>query len=249
MLVDCFMFYNELDVLEARLTLLDEYVDLFVLVEAEVTHLGGRKPLYFEQNKERYSKWLPKIRYVLAKDMPGDPDPWSREKHQRNCIMEGLTDVPKEAIVMVSDVDEIPDMRHIRYEKLTNVVTAVHMHMFEYSLKYYFTDEPWIGTVITTHELLARYGPNFLRDKRWQLPIHRFAGWHLSSFGDWEHVYKKFSTYAHALDAATEKDPEVYRRNVAEGLWGGKQMPPPPPDAIPPLPEELLTKIGQPTVL
>ena len=242
MLVDCFMFYNELDVLEARLTLLDEYVDLFVLVEAEVTHLGGRKALYFAENKERFSKWLPKIRYVLAKDMPGDQDPWCREKHQRNCILEGLSGVPNEAIVMVSDVDEIPDMRQIRYEKLPHAASSVHMHMFEYSLRYYFTDEPWIGTTITDKKTLVQWGPNYFRDNRWKLPVFRFAGWHLSSFGDWEHVFKKFSTYAHALDAATEKDPEVYRRNVAEGLWGGKQMPPPPPEAIPPLPEEMLTR-------
>ena len=242
MLVDCFMFYNELDVLEARLTLLDEYVDLFVLVEAEVTHLGGRKALYFAENKERFSKWLPKIRYVLPKDMPGDQDPWCREKHQRNCILEGLSGVPNEAIVMVSDVDEIPDMRQIRYEKLPHAASSVHMHMFEYSLRYYFTDEPWIGTTITDKKTLVQWGPNYFRDNRWKLPVFRFAGWHLSSFGDWEHVFKKFSTYAHALDAATEKDPEVYRRNVAEGLWGGKQMPPPPPEAIPPLPEEMLTR-------
>jgi beta-1,4-mannosyl-glycoprotein beta-1,4-N-acetylglucosaminyltransferase len=242
MLVDCFIFYNELDVLEARLTLLDEYVDMFVLVEAEVTHLGSRKVLYFEQNKERFAKWLPKITYVLAKDMPTDRDPWSREKHQRNCVMEGLKDVPDDAIVMVSDVDEIPDMRKIRYEKLPHIVSVAHMHMFEYSLKYYFTEEPWFGTVITTREMLAKHGPNLLRDMRWKLPTFRHAGWHLSSFGDWEHVYKKFTTYAHALDETTAKDPEVYRKNVAEGLWGGKQLPPPPSDAIPPLPMELLVR-------
>jgi beta-1,4-mannosyl-glycoprotein beta-1,4-N-acetylglucosaminyltransferase len=244
MLVDCFMFYNELDVLEARLTLLDKYVDMFVLVEAEVTHLGGRKALYFEQNKERFKKWLPKIRYVLAKDMPSDQDPWSREKHQRNCIMDGLTDVPDDAIVMVSDVDEIPDMRRIRYEKLPHSAISIHMHMFEYSLKYYFTEEAWFGTVVTCRGLLAQYGPNYLRDNRQRLPAVKLAGWHLSSFGDWEHVYKKFSTYAHALDDTTAKDPEVYRRNVAEGLWGGKQMPPPPPESIPPLPTELLARFN-----
>jgi beta-1,4-mannosyl-glycoprotein beta-1,4-N-acetylglucosaminyltransferase len=245
MLVDCFMFYNELDVLEARLTLLDEYVDLFVLVEAEVTHLGGRKALYFEQNKERFSKWLPKIKYVLAKNIPGDRDPWSRGKHQRNCIMDGLTDVPKEAIVMISDVDEIPDMRQIRYEKLSNVLTAVHMHMFAYSLKYYFTDEPSIGTVITTRETLTQYGPNLLRDRRWQLPIpqvRRVAPQLVRRLG--ARIYKKFQHVRARSGCCGQRTPRVYRRNVAEGLWGGKQMPPPPPEAIPPLPEEMLARFS-----
>lgn len=244
MLVDCFMFYNELDVLEARLTLLDDHVDMFVLVEAEVTHIGSKKILYFEQNKERFAKWLPKIRHVLAKDMPTVQDPWSREKHQRNCIKDGLADVPDDSIVMISDVDEIPDMRRLRYERLPHAIAAIHMHMFEYSLHYYFTDEPWIGTVVTTRKILMSFGPNNLRDRRWQLPIYKEAGWHLSSFGDWEHVYKKFSTYAHALDDATAKDPEVYKKNVAEGMWGGKKMPSPPPEAIPPLPVELLNRLS-----
>ena len=53
MLVDAFMFYNEFDVLELRLEVLDRYVDQFVLVEAEVNHIGGPKPLFFSENKER----------------------------------------------------------------------------------------------------------------------------------------------------------------------------------------------------
>jgi beta-1,4-mannosyl-glycoprotein beta-1,4-N-acetylglucosaminyltransferase len=61
MLVDTFMFYNELTVLELRLNLLDEYVDRFVLVESEVNHKGGPKPLFFQENKDRFAKWAHKI--------------------------------------------------------------------------------------------------------------------------------------------------------------------------------------------
>jgi beta-1,4-mannosyl-glycoprotein beta-1,4-N-acetylglucosaminyltransferase len=242
MLVDAFMFYNELDVLEARLELLDDHVDLFVLVEAEVTHKGGPKPLFFEQNKQRFEQWLPKICHIVAKDMPTEKDPWAREKYQRNCVLQGLEGVPDEAIVMVSDVDEIPDMRVIRYEQLGTCMLAVHMHMFEYSLKHYFTVEPWYGTTITTKDLLVRWGPNYFRDNRWKLPLVHFGGWHLSSFGDWEHVYNKFQNYAHANDTATPKDPEVFRRSVEMGLWNGKSLQTPPPGSLPPLPERLLKK-------
>lgn len=48
MLCDTFMFYNEFDVLELRLEVLDRYVDRFVLVEAEVNHVGGPKASLFQ---------------------------------------------------------------------------------------------------------------------------------------------------------------------------------------------------------
>ena len=53
MLIDAFIFYNELDLLELRLTVLDKYVDRFVLVESEVNHIGERKPLFYAENKDR----------------------------------------------------------------------------------------------------------------------------------------------------------------------------------------------------
>ena len=120
MLVDAFMFYNELDILELRLETLDKYVDKFVLVEAEVNHVGGPKKLFFEENKDRYVKWLPKIIHVVvtADEAPTDENPWSREKFQRNCIKRGLATIPDDATVMISDVDEIPNMNIIPVHNL-----------------------------------------------------------------------------------------------------------------------------------
>ena len=203
MLVDTFMFYNELDVLELRLEVLDRYVDRFVLVESEVNHKGGPKELFFEKNKERYTKWLPKITHIIvtAEESPKDQDPWCREKYQRECILRGVADVPNESIIMVSDVDEIPDLARVPFEKLPHVLNSVHMWMFEYSLDYLFTGEPWFGTVITTAELFKRVGPNALRDGRWKFPYIPYAGWHLTSFGDAKHVANKHQTFAHCNDA------------------------------------------------
>ena len=198
MRIDAFMFYNELDVLELRLTLLDSYVDRFVLVESEVTHAGQPKELIFEKNKERFAKWLPKIRHIIARNMPTDENPWSREKYQRHCSLEGLDGVPDDATVMISDVDEIPDMSVAGL--LNDRTTTCHMHMFEYSFKYTFLGEPWFGTVMTKAKEYRTLGPNFFRDHRWRFPYIPLAGWHLSSFGDAAHVHQKVHTYAHAKD-------------------------------------------------
>jgi beta-1,4-mannosyl-glycoprotein beta-1,4-N-acetylglucosaminyltransferase len=112
-------------------------------------------------------------------------------------VLEGLYDIPDDATVMISDVDEIPDM--IKVGQPTKTVTC-HMHMFEYSFRYTFTGEPWFGTVITDVKSFRKLGPNFFRDNRWRFPYIHMAGWHLSSFGDADHVFRKLKTYAHAKD-------------------------------------------------
>ena len=223
MLVDGFMFYNELDVLELRLSVLDKYVDRFILVEAEVNHVGGPKELFFEKNKERYTKWLPKITHVIIKadEAPTDKNPWAREKFQRECITRGLDGVPDAAIVMISDVDEIPNLGTIPYENLQNSISSVHMWMFHYSFDYLFTGEPWYGTVITTVDVLKKFGPNGLRDSRWKFPAYQYAGWHLSSFGDEKHVLNKMRTFAHALDNNEHKHLQT-EENIKQWIQEGK---------------------------
>jgi hypothetical protein len=221
MLVDGFMFYNELDILELRFELLDSYVDRFILVEAEVNHVGGPKELFFDKNKERYAKWLHKVTHVIlrAGECPTDPSPWSREKYQRDGILRGLTDVSDNAIIMISDVDEIPDMTKVPFERLPHVVTSVHMWMFEYSLDYLFTGEPWFGTVITNVELLKRMGPNYFRDNRWKFPPVTYAGWHLSSFGNSKHVLNKMHTFAHAKDGHhASQTEETFEYFISQGI-------------------------------
>lgn len=249
MLVDAFMFYNELDILELRLELLDEYVDRFVLVESEVTHVGGPKELFFQNNRERFAKWLPKITHVVmtAEEAPKDKNPWAREKYQRQCIIRGLDGVPDTAIVMVSDVDEIPDMRIVRYEKLEHAMTAVHMWMFEYSLDYIFTGEPWFGTVLTNCELLKRVGPNSLRDARWKMPCFQYGGWHLSSFGTPMTIWNKFQTYAHANDGHhASQTPGTFEDFIERGVHtDGKTILTRRPSEVPlPAPVEVLRRLN-----
>ena len=69
---DCFSFFNELDLLELRLNILDPYVDYFVITEANITHSGLPKPFYYEENKERFAKWQDKIIHVKVTDVPSD---------------------------------------------------------------------------------------------------------------------------------------------------------------------------------
>ena len=67
---DVFTFFNELDLLEIRLNILDNYVDYFVIVEATETFSGHPKPLYYEENKNKFKKWEHKIIHYVVSDTP-----------------------------------------------------------------------------------------------------------------------------------------------------------------------------------
>jgi len=121
---DCFPFYNEFEVLKIRMEELWDVVDYFVLVELVTTHKGIPKPLYFEENRAQFTKYLDKIIHVVVRDLPEDAPvideknlqawnyrdvkAWTREHYQRNCIMRGLSSCRNGDIVIISDVDEIP---------------------------------------------------------------------------------------------------------------------------------------------
>lgn len=108
MIYDCFVFYNELELLELRLHELDEIVDRFVLVEAVRTYTNQPKPLYYQENRARFSAFQGRIIQIVVEDVPPSPDPWAHEYHQRNCISRGLTKCRPDDWILVSDVDEIP---------------------------------------------------------------------------------------------------------------------------------------------
>jgi beta-1,4-mannosyl-glycoprotein beta-1,4-N-acetylglucosaminyltransferase len=184
---------------------------------------------------------------MTAEESPKDDNPWCREKYQRKCIMRGLDGVPDSAIIMLSDLDEIPNMKIIPFEKLPYVVNSVHMWMFEYSFDHLFTGEPWIGTVITTCEIFKRCDPNYFRDNRWKFPCIQFAGWHLSSFGNAAHVALKHKTFAHWKDSRDlEMSEETFTRLIEQGLHtDGRIALAPRPDIVPlPVSTEILKRLG-----
>lgn len=108
---DCFTFYNEFELLELRLKLLSPYVDYFVLSEADVTLRGERKPLFFKENRERFSEYKDKIIALTLREEERQTKPldWYIEKKQRNYLVNGLKNSADEDLVIVSDVDEIPN--------------------------------------------------------------------------------------------------------------------------------------------
>lgn len=206
--VDAFPFNNELDILEMRLTELYDSVDRFVLVEATRDHQDHKKPLHYDLNSERFAQWADKIEHVIVRDgdMPSkeqDPDPWARERAQREFIAAGITDLTGDDIVLQSDVDEIPRALQAR-----NVRPGRAMLVFEQRLHCFAVDwrhpDWWYGTVAATINTLSRMprGRAFTRQRdarvRAECPDHlRDAGWHLSWLGGKEAALAKLGSFCH----------------------------------------------------
>jgi beta-1,4-mannosyl-glycoprotein beta-1,4-N-acetylglucosaminyltransferase len=68
--IDAFIFFNELELLEIRLNILNEKVDKFVLIESTVTHTGQPKKLYYQENKKMFEKFNDKIVHYIVDDTP-----------------------------------------------------------------------------------------------------------------------------------------------------------------------------------
>lgn len=109
MVYDCIPFFNELDILRLRLHILDPIVDKFIIEEATVTFSGEQKELCFEKNREMFREFLPKIEYIVVDNSPVDTTTHLRDKFQKNALIKGLSKAGEKDVILLSDVDEIPN--------------------------------------------------------------------------------------------------------------------------------------------
>ena len=111
MIYDCFSYWDEDLLLDLRLNILDNYVDHFVIVEGNKTWQNNPKKLRFEIDK--FKKFKNKIIYVPVTNLPDGEDPYLRENYQRNAIANGLNNANDNDLIIISDLDEIPDPKKI----------------------------------------------------------------------------------------------------------------------------------------
>ena len=123
---DCFQYFNEDHIVDLRLNILNKFVDKFIIVESTVNHQGKPKQLNFKINN--FKKFKDKINYIIVDDTPEilkKPHSGGEslvEQHQRNSIMKGLKEAADDDLVILSDVDEIPDLNKLRdYDKKKNM--------------------------------------------------------------------------------------------------------------------------------
>lgn len=218
MIYDCFSFFNELDILEIRLNILDGIVDKFVLVEATKTHSGKEKPLYYKDNIERFSKFKDKIIHIIVDEFPDINTSWEYENYQRNCIAKGLADAKENDIILISDVDEIPNPDAVRNNINNDEIKIFEQNMYFYYLNYLDIKEPiWkSGTRMLTYKQFqnglndidfqyCEYFVEKLNKGTTATKIRMYkdglyiknGGWHFSYLGGTKAIINKITAFAH----------------------------------------------------
>lgn len=221
---DCFPFFNELDLLEMRLSELENVVDYFVISELPVTHKGDPKPLYFAENKDRFAKWKDKIIHVVRTDYPLDPDPWSRERFQRDACKDALIPYsPKDDdIVMISDCDEIPKAERVAAYRVEHGLMAFKQRLYSFYLNLcggYDKPEPGVWSKILPYKQFKDMTPCQVRYTDCSAAIIEDGGWHFNYMGGVEKVIKKLESWAHQeWNKEQFKDPQ----KILEAINSGK---------------------------
>ena len=206
MVIDVFTFNGELDLLEIRLNILNDFADQFIIVESRNTFSGKPKPLYYEENKERYKKWESKIKYhiidedfkegvvALADGSPNVPkggaENWKREFCQKEQIKEALTHLDDDDLVFIGDVDEIWDGAYCPNIP-GDLVLKIKLNIFTYYLNNRSSEEFW-GPIVGKYSSIRNKCLNHLRsiDHKKTIYVH---GWHFTSMGGYEEVRRKLS--------------------------------------------------------
>ena len=210
MLIDCFIFYNEIDLLTYRLNILNDIVDYFVVVEATHTFTGKEKKLFFNENKHLFDKFNDKIIHIIVDDFPykypninfGNNEQWQNEFFQRNAISRGLTcinNLDQNDVIMISDLDEIPDPCTLDKVKKGDIIVDINillMDLYYYNLNSKMK-EKWALCKIISYKRYKELNWTCNDIRNAQCPAILKGGWHLSYFGDKHFIKNKINTFSH----------------------------------------------------
>jgi len=215
-IIDCFIFYNEFDLLTYRLNLLNDVIDYFVLVESRHTFVGKEKSLFYNENKHLFERFNHKIIHVIIDDFPHKypninieaGEQWTNERFQRNCISRGIDKLRLQPtdIITITDVDEILNpsiLENIKTNILPVSVNILEMDFYYYNLNTRMNDK-WHHAKILTFQKYMDLNLTCDNIRMCNYPIIVGAGWHLSYFGNEKFIKNKLENFSHQEYNKTE---------------------------------------------
>ena len=223
------MYYDEDLLLDIRLNSLEKFVKKFVITEATYAHNGENKKLNFDINK--FKRFKDKIIYIVVDKQPknilelkkGDTKEKTGEKlilngmardyFQRENLAKGLVDAKDEDLILISDLDEIPNLESLNFKNIKNNIIIFEQKIFYYKLNLLYDNFLWQGTrAIKNKNFLS---PQWLRNikskkyPRWRidtifskkkysdLMFVKNGGWHFTCLKTPDQLEKKLLNYAH----------------------------------------------------
>ncbi len=224
---DCFTYLDEDLILDLRLNILNKFVDKFIIVEAAYRHNGEIKKQNF--NIEKFSEFKKKIEYIYLEAEPLNlikkknlnnhdllKNTYLRENFQRDYIREGLYSANENDFIMISDVDEIPNLKNFNFSNDKSSIVFFKQKMFYYKFNLLYEDFPWYGSKGCFKKILKN--PQWLRDVKtkkysfWRLDtifskrkyrninFLENGGWHFTNVKSPRDIYKKMQTFLHNVD-------------------------------------------------
>ena len=223
------MYFDEDLLLDLRLNSLDKFVKKFVITEATYTHNGSKKKLNFDINK--FKKFKDKIIYIVVDKQPKDImklkendtkqkrgeklilNGMARDYFQRENLSRGLNDADGDDLILISDLDEIPDLKKLNSSAINNNIIIFEQKMFYYKLNLFYEDYIWLGTKAVKKKNLK--SPQWLRNikgknyPKWRvdtffskkkytnLTFIKDGGWHFTCLRTAEELEKKLLNFAH----------------------------------------------------
>ena len=226
---DSFMYFDEDLLLDLRLNYLNKYVDYFVVVESKFNHKGEVKKLKFD--KKNFKKFENKIIYIVQdQDPEGIEEIKSnesiirinkkyilnagrRENAQRNIISKGLEKARKDDWIIISDLDEIPNLENLNIEKTKEKFIFFKQDMMYYKFNLKFDNFKWVGSkACRKKDLISPQWLRNIKDKNypwWRLDVYyskkkytnikfiKDGGWHFSNLKTPEEIEYKLKSYLH----------------------------------------------------
>ena len=219
MIYYCCLYNGEKELLKISLnemSLCNDWVQ-FIVVEANKTHTGGDKPLYFEEQKEYFKKYQ-NIMYFVVDDMP-DGTPREREAHQRNAIMKALNfNEPKDDdIVIIADVDEIPRAKAVNMFKPDMQFASLSMEKYAYFLNCIEDGVEWDRCRIMSWKYLKNKMPEEVRNSGFDIVLLK-GGWHFSWCIE---PLRKLESFSHT-ELDTQENMERIERH--ENIWDDNEF-------------------------
>ena len=266
---DCFMYFDEDLLLDLRLNILNKFVKQFIISEATYTHNGTKKKLKFNINN--FQKFKDKITYIVVdkdpenllelskydtKEKRGEKlilNGMARDYFQRENLARGLKNMSEDDFILISDLDEIPNLENLNISKVKNNIIIFEQDMFYYKFNLLYDNFKWQGSKGVKFKNFK--SPQWLRNikgkkyPKWRIDTFfsnkkysnlyfiKSGGWHFSCLKSPEDLVKKLKNFAHHYEfeesgLKTQDIEKMIRENKAvydyhvdmkENKWKGEK--------------------------